>query len=139
MVLTSARCNAATGQGFTTLTFNGNTSNIYSQTVIRNQGGTPSSFAVSAQGGILYIATPDTTNTANTFSNTSIYISNYASSSYKAISLDIAKETNQATNDSMNEMMSALFSSTTAISSITLNASSFVQYSSVTLYGITKG
>lgn len=77
--------------------------------------------------------------TSNTFSNTSIYIPNYAGSTNKSISFDTVGE-NNGTN--ANQAISAvLWSQTAAITALSIISTSgtFVQYSSATLYGITKG
>jgi hypothetical protein len=82
----------------------------------------------------------NTSMTANTFSNTMIYIPNYASSNNKSFSVDTVNE-NNSTSASMN-IFAGLWSQTAAINEIklqNLGGSGFVQYSSATLYGITKG
>ena len=78
----------------------------------------------------------DSGSTANTFSNTEIYIPNYASANYKSNSSDSATENNTTT--AYLSMAANLWSNTAAISSINLAPSggSFVQYSSFYLYGI---
>lgn len=81
-------------------------------------------------------------NTSNTFSNGSIYIPNYAGSTYKSVSIDTVYE-NNASGNAYCEMYAGLWSNTAAITSIKLyvvDASflQFVQYSSFTLYGIKK-
>jgi hypothetical protein len=76
--------------------------------------------------------------TANTFSNTEIYIPNYLGSSYKSYSSDSVEE-NNATAAVMT-MVAGVWNSTAAINSIaftTENAGySFVQYSTFSLYGL---
>jgi hypothetical protein len=77
------------------------------------------------------------TATANTFGSGEIYIPNYTSSNYKAISHEDAIETNAGTTYS--ELNAGIWQNTSAISSITLAlaaGATFVQYSSATLYGI---
>jgi hypothetical protein len=78
--------------------------------------------------------------TANTFSSASLYIPNYTSSSNKSLSVDIVQENNSS--DSRLLIVSALWSNTAAITSLTLTpnvGTALVQFSSATLYGITKG
>lgn len=76
--------------------------------------------------------------TANTFASSSVYICNYASSNNKSISIDSVTENNATT--SYQRLQAALWSDTTAISSLECStASNFAQYSSFTLYGITAG
>lgn len=78
--------------------------------------------------------------TANTFGNTQIYIPNYASTNqYKSLSVDTVTE-NNATG--ANQQIGAgLWRSNSAVNSFTITAygSSFVQYSSMTLYGVLAG
>jgi hypothetical protein len=78
--------------------------------------------------------------TSNTFSNASAYIANYTSAVAKSISSDGVAENNGTTGGQI--FMTSLWNSTDAITSITLtptSAANFLQYSSATLYGITKG
>jgi len=74
--------------------------------------------------------------TANTFSNTEVYLPNYAGSNAKSHSSDSAAE-NNATNGFLS-MQATLQSSTSAVTSITLTAQNgnIAQYSTATLYGI---
>lgn len=76
--------------------------------------------------------------TSNTFGNQEFYIANYAGSDYKSISVDAVAETN-ATTQYMS-LTANLWSNTAAITSIKLIPSSdnFAQYSTATLYGISK-
>jgi hypothetical protein len=76
--------------------------------------------------------------TANVFSNSTLYIPNYASSNYKPLSSDGSAE-NNATFSRLG-LTSHLWSNTAAISSIALTPQdgSFVQYSTFYLYGISS-
>ena len=76
--------------------------------------------------------------TANTFSNTALYIPNYTSSNQKSWSSDSVTENN---GYSYAGIIAGLWTGTDAISTLTLspNGGSFAQYSSATLYGITAG
>jgi hypothetical protein len=78
--------------------------------------------------------------TSNTFGNSSIYIPNYAGSTAKSFSIDSVGE-NNATS-SAQAITAGLWNVTTAITSIVLDqgdGSNWLQYTSATLYGITKG
>ena len=77
--------------------------------------------------------------TANTFSNSSIYIPNYTGSTNKSFSTDSVRETNASAN--AMAISAGLWSNTAAITSFQLDASAgnFVVGSMVSLYGITKG
>ena len=83
------------------------------------------------------------TATASTFSNTEIYIPNYLSTTNKSISVDGSAESNTSTGGGRVLGLSAgLYhpASNVAITSLTLtaNGGNFVQYSTATLYGISK-
>ena len=75
-------------------------------------------------------------NTANTFSSTDIYIPNYTSSKYKSISIDSAAEQNAA--GAYLTLGTGLWSSTSAITSIQFvpNGGNLVSGSTFYLYGI---
>lgn len=77
--------------------------------------------------------------TANTFSNTEIYISNYRGTTNKTWITNSVTEHNG--NEAIRFTAANLWSQTTAISSIslTINQGNFVQHSFATLYGVTKG
>jgi hypothetical protein len=84
---------------------------------------------------------PSAINTANTFANNEIYVTNYASSNYKSISVDGVSPSND--NSSLYWWLNLganLWSNSAAITSITLKANagaqSFAEYSTATLYGI---
>jgi hypothetical protein len=79
------------------------------------------------------------TATSNTFGNTGIYIPNYAGSSNKSISVDSVCETSGT--ESYQVLSAGVYSNATAITSLSIDngASNFTQYSTATLYGITKG
>jgi hypothetical protein len=88
---------------------------------------------------VIYHQTARNGNTANTFSNSAVYFSNYTSSSAKAVSADTTVIQN--TNSSIGAITAALWNSSSAITSLEIvgAGTSFVQYSSATLYGILKG
>lgn len=81
-------------------------------------------------------------NTSNTFGSADFYIPNYAGSTNKSVSVDAVSENNSATTGDYNLNLSAgLWSSSAAITSITLESAfgnNWVQYSTATLYGINK-
>jgi hypothetical protein len=76
--------------------------------------------------------------TASTFGNGSAYISNYTSTSNKSISVDFVGE-NNSTNALMG-LTSGFYTTSTAVSSVTLTpgGTTFLQYSTATLYGVTS-
>jgi hypothetical protein len=93
----------------------------------------------SSDPASMYIvtATNPASYTANAFANGELYIPNYTSSNFKSSSADGVTENNATT--SFQALTANLWSSTSAITSITFSLSvavSFVQYSTFTLYGI---
>lgn len=75
------------------------------------------------------------TATASTFGSGLIYIPNYAGSNNKSYSVDWVTENNATT--AYAGFTAGLMSNTAAITDITITAN-FVQYSTATLYGISK-
>jgi hypothetical protein len=77
--------------------------------------------------------------TPSTFSNNSLYVANYAGNTNKVYSIESVTESNSGTVIQM--IVGGVWSQTAAITALSLVASSgtFVQYSTATLYGITKG
>ena len=80
-------------------------------------------------------------NTANTFGNASVYISNYTSSANKSISSDAVSENNAT--DAGQTIVASLWNNTAAITSIEITtdngAQDFVAGTTASLYGITAG
>jgi hypothetical protein len=76
--------------------------------------------------------------TASTFSSGSIYIPNYASANTKVYSIDAVTENNAT--EARQTLLAGSWNSTSAITEVGIkNGGTAVQYSSATLYGITKG
>ena len=121
------------------VTFNGNTSSIYTLTGVFGSASTvynqSDANATSFMAGTGSAPSPAT---ANTFGNCSMYIPNYASTTInKSVSFDHTSENNAAGNAG-DAIFSGLWASTSAINQITITpwASKFVQYSTAYLYGI---
>lgn len=121
--------------------FNGDTGSNYSRRWLQGDGSNASSNNASGNDGFYWNAVSDRSNyTANTFSNFQMYIPNYTSSNYKSVSVDTVIENNATA--AVMWMVASLWSSTSAITSITLEpndggtAANLVQYSKATLYGI---
>jgi hypothetical protein len=101
---------------------------------------------VGTQGGIQSVsstqlrtgAAAGQNTTSNTFSNDSVYISNYAGTTAKSMAVDSLIENNAVDNSVIN-MMAQTWNDSSAITSLTMqtNSGNFVQYSSASLYGIT--
>ena len=75
--------------------------------------------------------------TSNTFSNTLVYIPNYAGSNNKSYSVDSVSEDNTSINAFLI-LNAGLWSNTSAITSLTLTCQNgnFVQYVTAVLYGV---
>ena len=133
VVVSSTRASA--GSDTVALQFNGDTGSNYPYRRLRSDGS-----AVTSTTGTLTYALggnqPESTFTANTFSNCSFYIPNYAGSSNKSISADAVSENNATSAQA--QLTASLWSNTAAITSIKIipGSGNFVQYSTATLYGI---
>jgi hypothetical protein len=116
---------------------NGVTTNRTSRWLAGVNGSVFSVSDTSAQVGYLSGAT----STSNVFTNTQLMIPNYSGSNNKSFSVEDARENNDA--NAALTLMAGLWSSTAAITSLTLQANSgssnFVQHSMASLYGILKG
>jgi hypothetical protein len=122
------------------LTFNGDTSSLYSSTIIYGQDGSAGSFRESSAARIGAYANNSANSTANTFSNVEIYIPSYTVSQSKVVSINEVAE-NNATTAAIIDAVAGLYRSNTAITSLTLTSrdtSSFVSGSSFYLYGISS-
>ena len=133
-VKVSARGNQSAVYTTAFMTFNGDTSASYSYLNLQGTGSAVNSGVASSQTYEQIINATGTTATANTFNSTDIYIPNYTGSTYKSASSDDALETNATT--AYLTLNAGLFSKTNAITSLTISATSFVQYSTFYLYGI---
>jgi hypothetical protein len=118
------------------VTHNGTTAN-YSLTDLTGNGASASSGRLSNQANYETDAgAPTNANTANTFSNSEIYIPSYLVSQNKPVGVFSVGENNNAT--AYMTARAVLWRNTDAITSITLtaNISTFVAGSSFFLYGI---
>jgi hypothetical protein len=112
--------------------FNNNTTG-YTRRALGGDGSSTFSTAFSNE---YTLVSNEGTYTANTFSNFSTYIPNYAGSTNKSYSVDGVTE-NNATS-SYQIFYAGLWSNTAAINQITLvpDTLKFVQYTTATIYGI---
>jgi hypothetical protein len=117
--------------------FNSDTTNNYSYTVI---GGAPSSYRSSSSNVINPFLANGTTSTSSTFTNMEAYIPNYTSSNKKSMVIDVVGENNSASVFGLS-MTAALWSNTAAITQVYFQASNgnMTQYTTISIYGITKG
>ena len=132
-LLSSAR-NSGSAANEIAMTFNSQTTNR-SERGLYGSGSAASSFTTT----ILRAGqTTDSTQTANTFGNSSCYISNYAGSTNKTCLSTFAQDKNGA---GAVESSVGLWRNTAAITSISLNqaaSGTFATGSTATLYGILK-
>ena len=136
IVKLSARTDrAGISQDVVGIAFNGLTTNL-SMRYLQGDGTTASS---ASSASYIWTRADALTATASTFGNAEFYIPNYAGSTNKSLSVDGVSE-NNATEAYAN-IVAGLWSNTAAITSIQLtsvNTANFVQYSTATLYGISK-
>jgi hypothetical protein len=122
----------------TTMRLNADTGSNYStRTVYAADGSVGSDSTSSGTYGTVGNSN-SANNNANTFTPFTIYIPNYAGSTAKSFSVEYAQES--TTSTWVIQMIAGLWNQTSASTSITLGdlqvSSSFVQYSTATLYGI---
>ena len=128
LVLSGRIDNNTASQAF--ITFNSNDLN-YSWVQLGGNGSSAFSNTNTTKAW-LRINNPD--QTASTFSNSALYVSNYASATNKSFSIDVVRENNAIPG--IQEILAARWADNSAISSISLatSAGSFVQHSTASLY-----
>ena len=122
-----------------TVTFNSDTSALYSYTLIYGTGASAGSANQASANNLAVDGGSSASGaTANTFSNAELYLPNYTSTVNKPLSVFTVPETNATTFGVTGMTANAmLYRNTSAITSITLAASlAFVSTSSFYLYGI---
>ena len=131
-IVVSARTDNAATSDSLTIQINGSTAD---QTRRRLQG---NGSTVSSPTTLSFIVNGNTA-TANTFGNASLYIPNYRGNTNKSMSFDIVSENNAT--EAFQQITANLWSQTAAITDIEFVAvgSTILQYSSATIWGITKG
>ena len=130
----SGRVTAGARTDLSVISFNGSTASFSNRYLEGAGSGSGGSGNFARFAGV----EDGSTATANTFSNNMVYITNYAGSGIKAFSADSVQEDNQA--GAYITLNAGVWSNTAAITSIAItpNTSSFVQYSSAYLYGISN-
>ena len=126
------------GSGFVdySLHLNGETTGTnYGYRTLIGTGSSVSSFAGPEARFTMEVN--DSVSTSNTFSNSSVYFSNYTSSAAKSVSIDSVGENNATAG--RQEITAGLWNNTSAITSITLKHASnnTSQHSIASLYKIT--
>lgn len=115
--------------------FNSSTTGYSDRYLLGN--GSAASSGSGASTGIYNLIIPAANATASTFSNSLVYIPNYAGSNNKSVSIDVATE-NNATLSYLN-LVAGLWSNSSAITSIKIvpdTANNLAQYSTAYLYGV---
>jgi hypothetical protein len=130
-IVVSARNTTATLDCY--INFNGSNTNL-SRRVLYGNGSSATS-ASGSDGYVIWLS--QSTDTANTFGNAEIYIPNYTLSNNKSFTADSVTENNAT--QAYQFFQAGLWSNTSAINRVTLySGSTFAQYSTATLYGITS-
>ena len=136
----SLRTNRAGTFDYVTISTNGSAANFTLMTVQGDGGGGSAQSYNYGTFGVNFIGRSDAaSNTSNTFGNGEIYFPNYAGSQNKSSCTEMVNEDNSAT--AYINLTSGLWSQTTAINQLTITngtGNSYVQYSTATLYGISK-
>jgi hypothetical protein len=132
LLVVSARSDGGNSIGYAQ--FNSDTGSNYSYQYLYGDGSSVSAASTSSQTEIYGFANNWSSTTASTFGNSSLYISNYTSSTAKSVSFDGSMENNATVN--RNYLAAQRYSGTSPISSIqlTLPTNNFVQYSTASLY-----
>jgi len=121
-----------------TIRFNGSSSG-YSYRGLYGTGSTTGSYSGSGSAQAYAGVTDAAAATSSTFGNAEIYIPNYAASNQKSLSADAVQEDNQSA--ARIDLNADLWTGTATINQVTIYphaGTNFVQYSTATLYGISK-
>jgi len=116
------------------MSFNSSTSS-FTGTWLSGNGSSPTS-STAMYGPWM----PGSASTSNTFGNGEVYITNYASTTLnKSFAVDAVTENNATT--AYQNIHANLWSNTAAINEFAISPAigNFVQYSTISVYGITKG
>lgn len=134
LILYSCRSSdSATNWNNMKLSFNGSTADgVWRYLAMYNAG------MAEGSGGQIEVWINFNGSSGNSFSNSYVYITDYAVAASKNVLVDTAAEGNA--QDQILGMVGGLWNNNAAITSITATPSSgsFMQYSSATLYGISK-
>jgi hypothetical protein len=138
VVMMSGRCNFAGTYDVMFLQVNGSNAKLSFLDMISTGSGTiGQEYFLPPSGGWWVGTVNGSTTTANTFSNLMYTISNYSSGTAKSILFETAIENNSSVA-ALQQYGAALWNNPAPITSLsfsTINASTFSQYTSFTLYG----
>jgi hypothetical protein len=134
LVLVSARSDLGGVAGNITVRFNNNGSTVYSWRRFSGNGSSASATNATAQSGInIGFGVNGIGSTSNQFSNTAIYIPNYAVTQAKSISADAVSENNAT--EAYQAFSVGQTTDTSAITTLTLTlGGSFTQNTTASLY-----
>jgi hypothetical protein len=121
------------------LRFNGSATAVYNYRDLTASSAGASSGGAASQDYMFFGNAPRPQATASTFNNTSLYISNYASSNNKSTSSDSVAVSNGSGDYWYLRLSPGLWANTSAINRITVysgDSGGFAQYSEADLYGI---
>lgn len=136
LIVVSGRTTDANVSASSNIKFNGSATG-YSEKTLRGTGSGTDTNSTSNLSALLYsFYFPGSSATSNTFGNNVLYIPNYAGSTNKSTSADHVTE-NNATAAALG-IVAGLWANTAAITQVTITAN-FAQYSTASLYTITKG
>ena len=133
MIIGSLRFNGNGGDNY--ITFNNNSTANASGTYLQGTLGGPYSGRITGTNGSFIGQTSGSTETASTFSNVQIYIPNYSNNIFKTTLGHVCKETNSSTAHTVMPTAGS-WKSEAPITSLYFYG--LAQYSSATLYGISK-
>jgi hypothetical protein len=139
LLVVSARSAFGGATDFYDITFNNNTSSVYSHRVLIGDGNASSSTSGGPSASYQRDRLNGSTSTASTFSSQALYIPNYTAATAKSFAIDSTTENNAT--QAFQFIVAGLFNSTAAITSIkyaTAFAANYVQGSTASLYIITK-
>lgn len=134
LVVASTRTNYSSYFDFVQISFNSGSS--FSSKALYGTGG---GGGASQTYTVMLGSTNGDTATSNSFSTSAYYIPNYSNSTNKSVNIDSVGENNSSSV--FTWQAAGLWSNTAAITSITLspyNGTSFKQYSTAYLYGISS-
>jgi uncharacterized protein YgiB involved in biofilm formation len=103
---------------------------------LQGDGSSASSTSGSTYSDMSGLVIPGSSTTSNTFSNASIYISNYSGAAYKPYSVDAVGENNDTT--AYQSIVAGVLQTTSAITELKIatSASSFASGSTISIYQI---
>jgi len=104
------------------LTFNSDTANNYKYKMLKGSDTAASNNGEDAASSITFRSSTELGQTANTFGNASILISNYTSTTTKSVSIDAVSEHNGEVGTSYRNIVAGSYTTTSPITSISWNS-----------------